>query len=97
MPDRKCETCQHWGRYITFQSWHMDYCNREDSVHYSRLMNRDSYCDAWEPIAECAGCFYWDGDDGRCRNGNSQRFMQETDDGCEHYNGDGAIYEGGKP
>lgn len=31
----------------------------------------------------CAGCIHWDGDDGRCRNPNSTRFMRETEDGCE--------------
>ena len=32
---------------------------------------------------DCAGCTYWDGDDGRCRNGNSPEYMRETEDGCE--------------
>lgn len=32
---------------------------------------------------DCAGCVYWDGDDGRCRNGSSRYYMQETDNGCE--------------
>ena len=36
-----------------------------------------------EDDATCAGCTYWDGDDGRCRNANSRRFMMVTDDGCE--------------
>lgn len=31
----------------------------------------------------CAGCTYWDGDDGRCRNGNSPEYMRETENGCE--------------
>ena len=35
----------------------------------------------YEP--SCAGCRYWDGDDGRCRNPNSRRYMMETEDGCE--------------
>lgn len=37
--------------------------------------------------ATCAGCTFWDGDDGRCRNPNSRRFMQETEDGCERREG----------
>lgn len=32
---------------------------------------------------ECAGCSHWDGDDGRCRNHESEHFMAVTDDGCE--------------
>ena len=32
---------------------------------------------------ECGGCTYWDGDDGRCRNGQSVEYMRETDDGCD--------------
>ena len=34
---------------------------------------------------DCAGCTYWDGDDGRCRNGSSPEFMRETQDGCEKH------------
>ena len=34
---------------------------------------------------ECAGCIYWDGDDGMCRNPNSQYFMSFTDNGCSKW------------
>lgn len=37
---------------------------------------------------DCGGCQYWDGDDGRCRNPASRRFMQETEDGCEMREGE---------
>ena len=68
--------------------------NKKNIRDYNRL---HSFCagiphdcplqkhEEYEPT--CAGCIHWDGDDGRCRNPNSTRFMQETDDGCERRDG----------
>lgn len=91
---KTCATCAHWAD--EFPSWFMDFCNREDSPCSGNLMNRDDHCSAWEPKEEtewddalgtCGGCKYWDGDDGRCHNAVSPRFMHETDDGCEKREG----------
>ena len=44
----------------------------------------DGDWDFWEDDSlTCAGCAYWDGDDGRCRNGSSVHYMAEYEDGCE--------------
>ena len=83
MNNNTCANCAHWGDGNTFSTYGMDFCCREDSGHYNELMNSDSYCKAWEQLAECAGCIHWDGDDGRCRNANSADYMKETDMGCE--------------
>lgn len=63
----KCDTCKH-----KYREWYDDPCDGCCGNH-----------SGYEPEATCAGCTYWDGDDGRCRNPNSRGFMQETDDGCE--------------
>lgn len=53
----------------------------ENRKHKFRDKQKD---DEWDDdTATCAGCTYWDGDDGLCRNPNSRRFMRETEDGCE--------------
>ena len=46
-----------------------------------------TYDDLEELASDCAGCTYWDGDDGRCRNGGSRMFMMVTEDGCEKREG----------
>ena len=46
-----------------------------------------TYDDLEELASDCAGCTYWDGDDGRCRNGNSPEYMGETQNGCEKWEG----------
>lgn len=74
MAEHTCATCAYWGDGMAFSAYGMDFCCREDSVHYNDLTNSDSYCKAWEPKAECGGCQYWDGDDGRCRNPESEYY-----------------------
>jgi hypothetical protein len=59
---------------MKFPSWHMDYCGKIDGPSYDTLMNRDDYCGEWEPKAECGGCQYLDGNDGRCRNPESEYY-----------------------
>ena len=52
MTDHKCGNCAHWGDGNAFSAYGMDFCCREESVHYNDLMNSDSYCKAWEQKAE---------------------------------------------
>ena len=56
----------------------------ENRKHKFRDKQKD---DTWDDYPTCGGCQYWDGDDGRCRNPNSGRFMMETEDGCEKREG----------
>ena len=48
MNEHNCGNCAHWEDEKPFGVYSMDFCCREDSGHYNYLMNRDSYCKAWE-------------------------------------------------
>ena len=87
MNNNTCANCAHWGDGNAFSAYGMDFCCREDSAYYNELMNSDSYCKAWEPKEECGGCQYWDGDDGRCRNPESEYYesTRHGEAGCDEW------------